>query len=230
MKKKYWLILGVIVCCLVFVFLFTVKIEKVPSIEHRLAVQTSAKPTQTSGLKVISVIDGDTVVLSDNRRVRYIGIDSPEIAEGSTEAVAARVMNEQLTKGKEIRIETDSEELDKYGRTLAYIWVGNKMINLELVREGCAKLLTIPPNTKYVNELANAFKEKDGTCASNFNFSLPDTKGNCSSAKPIKGNINDVGEKIFHFPEGEFYLKTNAEACFRSVAEAVASGYRQSKQ
>lgn len=96
---------------------------------------------------VLRVIDGDTVVLEGGQRVRYIGIDTPE--KGRPYYLEAKKENERLILGKKVRLEFDVEKQDKYGRTLAYVYVGDVFINAELVKNGYAMVYTCPPNVKY---------------------------------------------------------------------------------
>ena len=71
--------------------------------------------------------DGDTVVLSDGRHVRYIGINAPEIAHDNQKAEAfgyeAKQYNQSLVRSKKVRLEFDKEKYDRYGRLLAYIFL-----------------------------------------------------------------------------------------------------------
>ena len=120
---------------------------------------------QDTTVDVLRVIDGDTIVVEiDGRpeRVRYIGIDTPEMNDEREAIVAlaqdATGANERLVGGKSVRLEFDVQQRDKYGRLLAYVWVGDTMVNEELVREGFAELLTIPPNVKYAERLAEAIR------------------------------------------------------------------------
>lgn len=96
---------------------------------------------------VLRVIDGDTVALKGGQRVRYIGIDTPE--KGRPYYLEAKKENEKLVLGKKVRLEFDVEKQDKYGRTLAYVYVGDVFINAELVKNGYAMVYTCPPNVKY---------------------------------------------------------------------------------
>ena len=72
------------------------------------------------------VADGDTIILKDGRRVRYIGIDTPEVAHENRRAEpmgqAAKAFNSELVSGRRIRLEKDREEKDRYGRILAYVY------------------------------------------------------------------------------------------------------------
>jgi len=103
------------------------------------------------------VIDGDTVVLEDGRKIRYIGMNTPE--KDQKFGLEATLKNKELTEGREIVLEFDKGLYDKYGRTLAYVYTEDYFVNLELLKEGCARLMTIPPNTKYQAELKKALKE-----------------------------------------------------------------------
>jgi micrococcal nuclease len=90
---------------------------------------------------VAQVLDGDTIVLEDGRHVRLVQLDAPETGEGECYAqTAKRVLEQLLPRGTEVRIETDPtlDEVDRYGRTLAYVQRNGANINLELVRVGAA--------------------------------------------------------------------------------------------
>ncbi len=109
------------------------------------------------GLFVKKVFDGDTILLSDNRIVRYIGIDAPEsggLKPVEYYGIDAKKLNEELTMGKVVSLEMDVEKIDKYGRTLAYVYVDEIFVNLKLVELGAAVARPYPPNLKYHKELA----------------------------------------------------------------------------
>lgn len=104
---------------------------------------------QPSGtVRVVEVIDGDTIVVEGGYHVRYIGIDSPEVDEFYY--VEAKQMNMELLDGKEVRLEKDITDKDKYGRLLRYVYVGDVFVNAEMVRQGCAWAMVYPPDTKYL--------------------------------------------------------------------------------
>ncbi len=103
---------------------------------------------------VIQVIDGDTIIVEGGYRVRYIGIDTPEIhPELEAYGREAWQANRQLVEGKEVRLERDVSETDKYGRLLRYVFVDGVFVNAELVREGLAYAKAYPPDTKYQDYL-----------------------------------------------------------------------------
>lgn len=123
-----------------------------------------------SHIKVINVIDGDTVRLENGRLLRYIGIDTPEIRikrngrfvyDPQPFALDAKEFNRKLVEGKYVRIEFDVQRTDKYGRLLGYCFVDKNgvFVNGELIRQGYAVLYTYPPNVKYVDLLVRLQKQ-----------------------------------------------------------------------
>jgi len=117
---------------------------------------------------VKKVIDGDTVILADNDRVRYIGINTPEIKNRYKEkeepyGPEAKEFNRTLVEDKWVKLEFDIEKRDRYGRLLAYVYAGDKFVNGMLIREGLAKAYPFEPNTKYKQRFRDYEKEaKDG--------------------------------------------------------------------
>ncbi len=115
--------------------------------------------------KVVRVIDGDTIVACAHRRcfkVRYIGIDTPERGEPFYREAAEA--NRKLVLGKEVWLERDVEDKDRYGRALRYVYVlkdGRKevFVNAWLVRYGYARAYIIKPNTKYASYLLELEEE-----------------------------------------------------------------------
>ena len=109
-------------------------------------------PPETA--KVTQVIDGDTIIIEGNYRVRYIGIDTPEVYPKVEEyGIEAWKANRRLVEGKEVRLERDATETDKYDRLLRYVYVGDVFVNAELVRQGLAEAKAYPPDTKYQDYL-----------------------------------------------------------------------------
>jgi micrococcal nuclease len=111
--------------------------------------------------KVERVYDGDTVKLEDGRKIRLLGINTPEIrhrnqASEAGGETAKRWLVDKL-KNQKVRLVTDVEQTDKYKRTLAYLITENKEhINVQLVEMGLATVNIYPPNLLYVNELVEA--------------------------------------------------------------------------
>lgn len=103
--------------------------------------------------RVVSVHDGDTmqVEVGGGRRekVRLLGIDAPEISQAPW-GVRSRDFMRGLAMDKDVRVETDVQARDKYGRLLGYVYVGPTFVNHEAVKSGHAMILTYPPNVKFV--------------------------------------------------------------------------------
>ncbi len=103
--------------------------------------------------KVKYVVDGDTIILESNQRVRLLGVDTPEIkskynSKAEYYGQEAKQFMRQLVQGKKVWLEGEKAqaEYDKYGRRLAYIFSEDKtFINRELVRLGYAQAIRYFP-------------------------------------------------------------------------------------
>ncbi len=104
--------------------------------------------------RVTRVIDGDTITIEGGYRVRYIGMDTPEIYP-QLEAFGPEALeaNREMVEGKIVRLERDVSETDKYGRLLRYIYVDDIFVNAELVRQGLARAKAYPPDIKFQDYL-----------------------------------------------------------------------------
>jgi micrococcal nuclease len=111
--------------------------------------------------KVKKVVDGDTFWIDDGSprglKVRLIGVDAPESRNSGTKETAyfGREASDYLSSliaGKKVRLEYDAGHLDRYGRTLAYVYLEDgTFVNAELVKNGYATVMTVPPNVKYAD-------------------------------------------------------------------------------
>jgi len=114
---------------------------------------------------VVSVIDGDTLILDNGKVVRLIGIDSPEKDEKFYYEAKDKLSS--LVLHKTVRLEKDKENKDQYGRLLRYVYVSTlpwewtgmkweqpsgsgKFVNDTMISSGYAASYPYPPNTKYV--------------------------------------------------------------------------------
>ena len=109
--------------------------------------------------RVIKITDGDSIhVLLSNglkEKVRLIGIDAPEKAQKPWGTQSTKAL-ERLVNGQQVRLETDKTARDRYGRLLAYVYVGRTFVNLELMNQGNAMLLIYPPNVDHAEEFRAA--------------------------------------------------------------------------
>jgi micrococcal nuclease len=109
---------------------------------------------------VTKVIDGDTIEVSlggTAYKVRYIGVDTPEMDDERPEfralAQEATELNRQLVEGEIVRLEKDISETDKYDRLLRYVYVDDIFVNAELVKQGLAWAKAYEPDIKYQSYL-----------------------------------------------------------------------------
>ncbi len=128
---------------------------------------TQAEPANLTAT-VVRVVDGDTLVIQMGGRqetVRLIGVDTPEtvhptigVQRGGPEASA--FTRRLLPPGTRVTLELDVQQRDRYGRLLAYVYLPDgRMLNAELLREGMAQLLTVPPNVRYVERFTQLQRE-----------------------------------------------------------------------
>lgn len=111
--------------------------------------------------EVLSVTDGDTFKARFDdgsvEKVRLLLIDTPETKRAGTPVQpfgpeASDYLSELLT-GQTVKLEPDVSERDQYGRILAYVYLGDEMVNEMLIAEGLARVAVYPPDTKYEDQL-----------------------------------------------------------------------------
>ncbi|MBP3943886.1 thermonuclease family protein [Sphingobacteriaceae bacterium WQ 2009] len=122
--------------------------------------------------KVRRVVDGDTFIIEDGSkkggRVRLLGVDAPESAKSERKEIQfygleAKQYLTKLLVGKTVRLTYDVGKQDQYGRILAYAYLGDHFINADLIKNGYAKTMTIPPNVRnkdYFLKLQREAREK----------------------------------------------------------------------
>lgn len=204
--------------------------------------------------RVVRVVDGDTIKVNlskENESLRLIGMDTPESVHPKKEknVPEGKIASDYVTdliEGKDVYIEFDVEERDRYGRYLAYIYLENgEMLNDKLLKEGYAQLSTYPPNVRYVDrfkESARIARENNvGFYESSNVFDDNAAKTNTSKKESsgvdkvvdadgkIKGNVNSG---IYHVPGGAFYDSVSEHniVWFDTEKEAQAAGYKKAKR
>ena len=105
---------------------------------------------------VTRAVDGDTIEVQidgELEDVRYIGVDTPETVKPGTPVQCfghrASSFDHRLVEHRRVRLVFGVERRDVYGRLLAYVYLGRRFVNAELVRRGYARTLTIPPNDRF---------------------------------------------------------------------------------
>lgn len=142
MKNKKQLIIGIIAALLGLALLW--RAELLP----QNASQDVATVDVAATVHVARVIDGDTFVLDDGRRVRLLGIDTPEKGKWYFDEATDRMRD--LVEGKDVTLVKDLSETDKYGRLLRHAYIGDQWINQIMIAEGYARFITIPPDVMHV--------------------------------------------------------------------------------
>jgi micrococcal nuclease len=121
-------------------------------------------PVSPIQVTLLRVVDGDTIRVrmpdGMEERVRYIGIDAPEVAHSDADAEylgdEATDRNARLLDSESLDLELDVEERDPYGRLLAYVWAGGLLVNEQLVLDGYARARDYPPNLRRQPQLREA--------------------------------------------------------------------------
>jgi micrococcal nuclease len=114
---------------------------------------------------IVRVVDGDTVIVRMNgrrERVRLIGVDAPEtwLRHDCFGTEATLALRRLAPPGALVHAAADAERRDRYGRLLLYLWTSHgAFVNADLIREGFARTMTIPPNTSR----ASVFQEAERT-------------------------------------------------------------------
>ncbi|WP_203362493.1 thermonuclease family protein [Bacillus sp. REN10] len=210
--------------------------------------ESSAKNDEIRGV-VSYVVDGDTmdVLLPDHttERVRMILVDTPETKHPRLGVQPfgpeASAYTKELLTDKEVKLEMDVQERDRYGRMLAYVWLDGELVNEQLIAEGLARVAIFPPNTKYVDRFEKVQKEaqkqkkgiwsiEDYVTDRGYQPDVKDESVRSNKECDIKGNITSSGEKIYHVPSGQSYNVTKAEELFCTKEEAEMAGYRAAKR
>jgi micrococcal nuclease len=119
-----------------------------------------AEPETARGY-VARAVDGDTIeVAFEGRRedVRLIGVDTPETVKPDTPVQCfgprASAFEHRVVEHQRVRLVFGVERRDVYGRLLAYVYLGRRFVNAELVRRGLARTLAIAPNIRYAERFA----------------------------------------------------------------------------
>jgi len=133
---------------------------QLPKNAHRVIDRT--KPT-VGLVRVARVVDGDTIEIEGGEHVRYIGMNTPETVDPRRPVQCfgkeASNKNKELVEGKDVRLEKDISERDKFGRLLRYVYLDKMFVNLELVKEGYAYATSYPPDIKYQDLFRKAERE-----------------------------------------------------------------------
>jgi len=188
----------------------------------------SGNGASDKGTLVAGTVDGDTIVLADNKtRVRLRYADAPET--GLCGSKEANELLKKLTEDKKVRL--DGVIPDQYGRGMAMIYVGNKLINKEMVASGWVRYHS--DETAEKEEIKKVGEEARAAALGVY--------GKCESKVPkdpkcaIKGNIDfPINKYTYHLPgctqyETAIVQEDKGEQWFCTEAEARKAGYTKAK-
>ena len=148
---------------LLFFEYYNFSVESQKSFEEKAQDTTAVYELNLSKFEevtVVSVIDGDTIEIGNGKRVRYLGVDTPETVHPKKKVQCygreASQKNKSLVEGKTVYLEKDISNTDKYNRLLRYVYLPNEknnneviMVNELLIEAGYAQVVTYPPDAKY---------------------------------------------------------------------------------
>ena len=191
-----------------------------------LLMTAGYSPAQTV-YSVKWVDDGDTIVLSTGQRIRYLGINAPEIDHVDQMAqpygYKAKSFNKNLVMYRRIRLEFDTERYDQYGRMLAYIFLPDgSFVNSRLLQNGLAFYLYHWPSVKYEKILYKAQLE-----------AMASRNGLWRNWKEEKATyIGNTKSRRFHLAACPFVrkIKSTSKIEFSSKWDAFQAGYAPAKE
>ncbi|MBP7088001.1 MAG: thermonuclease family protein [Candidatus Omnitrophica bacterium] len=203
-----------------------------------LLILSCSQVQNDSYLKVLEVIDGDTVKLSNGKLLRYIGIDTPEVNikkdnrfqySPQPYSLEAKEYNRHLVEGKVVKVEFDLNKYDKYGRLLGYCFVEDIFVNAKLIEEGYAVLYTYPPNVKYADLFVNlqnqARDKKKGLWASYSLIEASEAHLYINQIRRVRGKVLSTYEsdKCVYLNFGRDYKSDFTVVIFKNSLSAFQS-------
>jgi micrococcal nuclease len=172
--------------------------------------------------RVEYVIDGDTIILENGEKIRFLGINAPEIRKrhgGSYQGMdqpwgrdAANYLFRLLPEGEEVGLKYDAERKDKYGRTLAYVILRGELVNGRLLEEGYARFADYGNELEYEEYL----RKEEGGARARKRGVWGETEGRF---KPPPYYISGRREEYFHRPDCPAALRIRPEERFRVTRE-----------
>ncbi len=165
--------------------------------------------------RVKKVLDGDTIVLENGEKIRYLSIDSPE--EGEPFHDEAKRVNDSLVLEKRVRVEFDRKVKDRYSRFLGYVWLDTLLVNDYLLRRGLVSVYYFKPNDRYLERFVASAKSARGKRMGIWSLPHSDLdyyvgnkssyrvhRPDCPQARSIKAENRAEFEKLFDAADAGF--------------------------
>ncbi|GAB6059962.1 thermonuclease family protein [Desulfonatronum parangueonense] len=183
-------------------------------------------PSQADEARVKWVPDGDTIHLEDGRRVRLLGIDAPEFGrDNAPDQYYARESRDYLRRlvgSRPVRLETDDQGPDRYGRVLAYVFLPDgRMANQVLVEEGLAFFY---PHAHQSRDFQRQMLEAQNRAISAQKGFWPRI---LSLPQPLTGWVGNRRSKRFHHPDSHYAARISSanRVVLFSLEQAFREGY-----
>ncbi|WP_311480772.1 thermonuclease family protein [uncultured Anaerococcus sp.] len=197
--------------------------------------------------KVKYAVDGDTIwvdIDGKDEKVRFVGVNTPEIAKDGKPAEfmadEAKDFTNSILKNKEIYLEKDISDRDKYDRLLRYIWleepstnpslsdIEKNTLNGILVKEGLAYANYYKPDIKYQEYLKELERSAQDNKLGIWSDGTEQKEEKIDQTHLIKGNKNS---KVYHLPEWDSYdtVKEKNAVYFETEKEAKDAGFRPAR-
>ncbi|WP_295114498.1 thermonuclease family protein [uncultured Methanobrevibacter sp.] len=174
------------------------------------------------------VVDGDTIYLDNGKKIRFVGVNTPE--RGVEGYITSKNFVQKLCLDKKVGIDIDdSKHTDRYGRTLAVVIVDGKNVNEMLLKEGLAEIMYMPPSEFYPYDWAN-----DNTQVANSHSSSSSSSHSDNSDDSSHSTSSDSGSYVGNANSGKFHLSSCSSVnkmsegnkiFFSSRDDAINQGY-----
>lgn len=208
-----------------------------PPLSSTVPVQPASVPVRHDAAwltaMVVRALDGRTIETRIDGRpetVRYVGVE----LQGDRRDAAE--FNRRFVTGQTVRLETELPERDPAGRLLAYVYVGEVMVNAELVAQGYARLEPGVTSLRHHEALLRLERQAALLRLSSGGNLSPDPHpvrvqadvASCPTSHPIKGTaMRTTGERcVYRTPDDPAYARARARRCYASEAEARQDGCR----
>jgi len=199
-----------------------------PSVILNIFLSDKLKKSQ-EGIKVLGVLDGDTLVLEGKTRVRLRSVDAPEIAFcGGRQA---KELLEKLVNNKIVLVKETI--LDTKGRPMALIYANGKLINEEILKQGWGRFHS--DDTSAREALKSAYDTAREKSLGIFSPKCRQTENPDNPKCNIKGNIDKNSDRVNYYypgcPQYEFTIveKDLGEDWFCTEKEAQKAGFTKAK-
>ena len=169
------------------------------------------------------VVDGDTIYLDNGKKVRFVGVNTPE--RGVNGYVTSKNFVQKLCLNKKVGLDVDDRKhSDKYGRTLAVVIVDGKNVNEMLLKEGLAEIMYMPPSEFYPYDWAGSNTHVADTHTSSSSSATHSSSSSSSGSGSYVGNAN-TGKFHISGCDSVDKMSEKNKVFFSNRNDAINQGY-----